>query len=111
MPHTTPDQAPTAAFTVGSAVAGNPTGFDASSSLPGSTPIVKYRWNFDDGMIVVGTDAVVEHVYAAPGNYRVVLKVRDAAGTSTELVFTGQTMSRNGSALARHQRYVSVDSG
>jgi YVTN family beta-propeller protein len=107
----TPDQAPTAAFTVSGAVAGNPTGFDASGSLPGSTPIVKYRWNFGDGTIVVSTDAVVEHVYAVPGNYRVVLKVRDAAGTSTERVFTGQTMSRNGNALARHQRSVSVDPG
>jgi hypothetical protein len=48
-------------------------------------------------------------VYASPGDYSVVLKVRDAAGASIERVFAGQTMSRNGNALARHQRYVTVD--
>jgi heat shock protein HslJ len=48
--------------------------FDASAST-GQVPIINYQWDFGDG--VRGTGAVVQHVYSAPGTYRVQMTVTD----------------------------------
>ena len=105
----TPDQAPVAQFTETVAPHGKPTGFDASASLPGSSPIVKYWWRFGDGKSAITAGPVASHVYSAAGAYTVVLKVRDAAGTGTEQVFTGQTVSRNGTTVARAQHDIAIN--
>ncbi len=49
-----------------------------------------------------------KHVYAAPGSYRVVLRVTDDAGCSTQQTFTGQTVSCNGGPQATTFHVVSV---
>ena len=75
--------------------------FDAGASTRGTTAIRDYRWNFGDGSPAVTTSgSVVSHVYASPGTYTASVTVTDVAGTSTSLVFTGQTVSRNGSSRA-----------
>jgi PKD repeat protein len=56
----------------------------------------------------LSTSPTISHVYANSGTYTVKLTVTDAAGTSTTKVFTGQTMSRNGSAKAHTTMSVSI---
>ena len=104
----TPDQAPTARFRAGAAPAGSPTSFDASGSSGPSSPVVQFHWDFGDGTIAVSTEPVGSHVYANPGSYTVALTVRDAAGTNTRTIFTGQTMSRNGGPTARMLQVVTI---
>ncbi len=103
-----PDQGPTSNFTVASQPAGSPTSFDASSSLPGSTPTVSYAWDFGDGAAAVTATPVVTHVYAQPGRYQATVTETDAAGTSTEVRYTGQQAIRNGSLAAVATRSVVV---
>jgi heat shock protein HslJ len=59
---------------------------DGGQSQPGSSPIVRYTWEFGDGTTVEG--ATVSHAYAAPGVYAVTLAVvaEDGLGSSA----TGQ---------------------
>jgi DNA-binding beta-propeller fold protein YncE len=104
----TPDQAPIAAFSASPAPVGSPTGFDASASAGVSSPITAYHWHFGDGSSITTTGPTVTHVYGAPGTYDVRLRVTDAAGTSTAVVSTGQTVSRNGSARARAIHAVTI---
>jgi PKD repeat protein len=55
--------------------------FDASASTPDGGTIISYAWNFGDGTpIVVETDPITTHVYAAVGNYTVTLNVTDSEG-------------------------------
>jgi heat shock protein HslJ len=54
--------------------------FDGSGSQPGSSPIVRYEWDFGDGTI--GKGAVVAHAYYVPGKYRVTLTVTGEDGLS-----------------------------
>jgi YVTN family beta-propeller protein len=96
----TPDQAPQAQFTVTLAAAGAATSFDASKSTVQFGTIANYSWNFGDGVTVATTTPVVSHVYARAGAYTVTLTETSSAGTSTRRVFTGQTLSRNGSEAA-----------
>jgi hypothetical protein len=65
-------------------------------------------WSFGDGTKLVTTESVTAHAYASPGTYKVALIVRDAAGTSTKQVFTGQTLSRNGGGTARVVHRISI---
>lgn len=98
----TPAQAPTARFAVTAAAAGATTTFDASASTPGTGRIIRYAWFFGDGAHAVTTKPFVDHVYSAAGTYAAALQVTNSARTSTEQIFTGQTMSRNGRPRARH---------
>jgi YVTN family beta-propeller protein len=95
-----PDQAPTAAFGVVRAPAGQSTQFDASASIANGAPIVSYQWSFGDGATATTTTTTTSHTFASAGNYKVKLTVTDAYGTSTKVVFTGRTVSRNGSKHA-----------
>jgi len=55
--------------------------FDASASTDADNTIQEFVWNFgDQSAEIVGTAAVVNHVYANPGTYNVVLKVKDSKG-------------------------------
>ena len=104
----TPDQAPVASFSATPAAAGSPSSFDASGSSAPSSPIASYAWTFGDGALATTTVPTASHTYASAGTYTVTLTVRDAAGTSTTRVFTGQTMSDNGGARAQTSRPISV---
>lgn len=108
----TPDQAPKASFSITPGTAGSPSSFDASASTttpPGGT--LTYTWSFGDGSSDQTTsNPVITHTYATPGMYAVKLTVTDAAGTSTTVVFTGQTVSRNGGPSAATGQTFAVQS-
>lgn len=72
--------APTPAFTVGGdQTVGFPVCF-TSSSVPGSSPIVEYRWNFGDGASAQGGVELqnVCHTYEGFGVFNVTLTIKDA---------------------------------
>jgi YVTN family beta-propeller protein len=96
----TPAQAPKALFGVISGQSGSPSYFDGSESTDPHGSIVSYRWDFGDGSSETTSSPTVTHVYNAPGPYSARLTLTDSEGCSTELVFTGQTASCNGSAQA-----------
>jgi YVTN family beta-propeller protein len=107
----TPDQAPVANLAVAAAPPGAATAFDASSSLPGSTPTVSWSWNFGDGTSATTSAPTVSHVYAAAGEYEATVTETDAAGTSTAEVYTGQQALRAGAPTAAATRSVVISSG
>ena len=96
-----PDQAPTARLTVIPAPAGKATVFDASKSTSPDGKILHYTWHFGDGTTAMTTSPTTTHVYARGGAYQASVVVTSRFGTSTARTFTGQTMSNNGSNLAR----------
>jgi YVTN family beta-propeller protein len=96
----TPDQAPTAAFSVLAAPAGQSSSFDGSASSSPVGSIASYQWDFGDGQTATTTTPTTTHVYTQPGAYTAVLTVTNTAGTSTTQVFTGQTVSRQGGRQA-----------
>ncbi|MEX0973527.1 MAG: PKD domain-containing protein [Solirubrobacterales bacterium] len=108
-----PDQGPVASFlpfqapAVAPAAPGLPTVnaeqpvlFDASASRDRDGRVASYAWEFGDGQAETSLSPQTEHVYAAPGTYFAALKVSDEEGCSTARVFTGQTVSCNGSGAA-----------
>jgi YVTN family beta-propeller protein len=101
-----PDQGPTAALAA--STTGSTTSFDASDSVPGTSPIVSYSWNFGDGNTATTSSPTTTHTYGAgvcagtmssPACTATVTET-DAAGASTTQVTTGQTVSLNGSGAA-----------
>ena len=101
----TPDQGPVAAFSAPTAVSGEPVMFDASGSSDSDGTVASYHWDFGDGTTQITSSPTTLHTYATPGNPTVTLTVTDDAGCSTAQVFTGQTVSCNGSsaAMVAHQ--------
>ncbi len=97
-----PDQGPTAALFVTPAVrmVNRNVAFDAGASRDPDGKIASYAFNFGDGRTVKGTKAKRWHAYKKPGTYAATLTVTDDEGCSTDLIFTGQTASCNGSAVA-----------
>jgi YVTN family beta-propeller protein len=98
-----PDQPPTASFLVTPArriVKRKLTFHGGASRDPDGGTVATYAWDFGDGKHMKGSNATVRHRYRRPGTYTVTLTVTDGEGCSTELVFTGQTASCNGSAAA-----------
>jgi len=93
----TPDQAPTARLT--SHVSGHTVSLNAASSSAWFGTVAHYAWRFGDGASAIRGPAV-SHTYAKAGTYTVTLVVTDSLGTSTTVVFTGQTVSRNGGRRA-----------
>jgi YVTN family beta-propeller protein len=95
-----PDPAPVAAFTATAQVAGTATTFDGSASLSPIGTIAFYTWDFGDGTMTTTANALINHVYAVPGNYTVILIVTNTAGTSITKVFSSGFMSNNGGPTA-----------
>lgn len=109
----TPDQAPVAQLSVlpsSPQPAPATVTLDASASSNPSSPIVRYDWAFGDGTTASTTTPAIAHTYAVTGSFTATVTLTDAAGTSTTQVFTGQTVSRNGSAQARAAGVVVVTS-
>jgi PKD repeat protein len=102
----TPDQAPIARFTFTSTAL--TVLFDASTSDSPVGTVVRYDWDFGDGQTQTTTSPSVSHTYNSLGTYTVTLTVTNTAGTSTEITFTGQTVSNNGGPSARHNETISV---
>lgn len=109
-----PHQGPTAVLTVTPSCSGATTStaaacvpagqavtLDASGSTASGATIASYTWYFGDGTPnVVTTSAQETHTYAHPGTYTADVVVTDSLGTSYSSVFTGQTISRNGSSTS-----------
>jgi YVTN family beta-propeller protein len=97
-----PDQAPVATFTTsGTMTSGATISFDASASTVMYGTIANYAWDFGDGTDIVNTNVpTTSHLYSLGGSYTARVIETSSAGTSTERVFTGQTMSRNGGPSA-----------
>lgn len=96
----TPDQAPIARLSVTRAPVGSPSTFDASASTVAFGAIASYAWDFGDGTTDVTATPITTHTYTG-GSYTASVTLTSSAGTSTERVFTGQTMTRNGGPQAR----------
>jgi PKD repeat protein len=104
-----PDQAPTAAFSATPVPNGSATSFNGSASTAyAGQSVAGYEWNFGDGTTVANGGPTPTHVYVKPGTYTVTLTVTDNAGCSTQLIFTGQTASCNGSSAASTTQTVVV---
>lgn len=56
--------------------------FDGGDSTDSDGQIVDYTWDFDDGGVAKG--AAVDHIYQAPGSYRVTLRVTDDGGLTDQ---------------------------
>jgi YVTN family beta-propeller protein len=108
-----PDQPPTAGFFVSPShkVAKRRLTFRAGASTDPDGKIVEYAWDFGDRHHTHGTKTTVFHRYRKPGTYLVTLKVTDENGCSTERVFTGQTVSCNGSPIATATQAIVVGNG
>ena len=106
----TPDQAPTASFTVSPGAPGSPTSFNGTGSTAPVGTITTYAWQFGDGTQAVTSTPTTTHTYGSAGSYTATLTVTDSAGTSTTQTFTGQTVSNNGGPSAQSSRTVTVTS-
>jgi DNA-binding beta-propeller fold protein YncE len=106
----TPDQGPAAAFSDTPAPAGSPSAFNGSASSASSpeATVASYSWSFGDGTSAQSAGATPTHVYSSPGNYTVTLTVTDSAGCSTQVIYTGQTASCNGSGAAISSQTITV---
>jgi YVTN family beta-propeller protein len=104
----TPDQAPVASLVVTAGLATQNTHFDASQSVFPSAPAASYFWNFGDGSTDTTTVASDDHVYSQGGTYHASVTITDTDGTSTSTVFSGQTVSLNGSPSAQAFEDVNV---
>ena len=96
----TPAQPPTAAFTSATALAGNPTTVDASSSSDSDGSPATYVWDFGDGAKATTQSPKTTHTYLKPGTYTVILTLTDNEGCSTQRIFTGKATLCNGSGVA-----------
>jgi PKD repeat protein len=104
----TPDQAPTARFTV--TTNGIVASFDASASSSPHGTIASYTWNFGDGSPEQKvTVPQISYSYAKVGTYTVTLTVTNTQGTSTFQTFTGQTVSNNGGPSALASQQITLD--
>lgn len=95
-----PGQAPSAHLNVTSAPAGKATLFDAAGSSANGASIAHFDWSFGDGTNAITTVDHTSHVYTRPGTYAASVTEVGADGTSVRTVFTGQTVSNNGSGSA-----------
>ena len=64
--------------------AGQPIYFMGADSVPGSSPITSYQWDFGANEVV--QDQVVAHMFNVPGVYSVTLTITDENGESNTAV-------------------------
>jgi len=106
---TTPNQAPTASFTV--SCTGLTCSVNGGASTDADGSIASYSWSFGDGSTATGVTA--SRTYAAAGTYTVTLTVTDNAGATgsttrtatptaptTQIVLTVRMTKRNGNNIA-----------
>lgn len=106
---TPPDQAPVARFTSTLSCPSGSSTFDASSSSTPSGTISSYSWDFGDGSAALTTSQpVVSHTFAGVNRYQVRLTVTNSAGTSTTVVYDGQTVLHNGGPSATVRNAVRI---
>ncbi|HXV05348.1 MAG TPA: PKD domain-containing protein, partial [Solirubrobacterales bacterium] len=67
-----------------------------------------YAWDFGDGKHARSSQSIHVHTYSRPGTYTVTLTLTDDEGCSTELVFTGQTASCDGTPAATTSAAIQV---
>ncbi|TYB64751.1 beta-propeller fold lactonase family protein [Nonomuraea sp. PA05] len=101
-----PDQGPVASLT--SRVEGLRVSFSAAASSDPDGRVVRYDWDFGDGVKLPDGGAAPVHTYAVPGRYAVTVTVVDDEGCSVATVYTGQSVSCNGSPKARATLPVTV---
>jgi YVTN family beta-propeller protein len=82
--------------------------FHAAGSKDPDGKVENYVWSFGDGGRAEGPEPTRIHRYRKPGIYTVTMTATDNEGCSTELVFTGQTASCNGSAAATMTTTITV---
>ncbi len=77
-----PVNPPVAEFVVSSQTTqvGEPVDFDASASQARQGKIIRYDWDFGDGIWHETPGSKVTHVYSEPGQYEVMLRVTDDRG-------------------------------
>jgi YVTN family beta-propeller protein len=97
-----PDQGPVASFWISPdrRRAKQRLAFHGAGSFDPDGQIADYAWSFGDGTHVEGSAQTRIHRYRKPGEYLATLTVTDGEGCSAEQVFTGQTVSCNGSPAA-----------
>lgn len=96
-----PDQAPTARFTMKRD--GKKVTFDASSSTSPVGAIARYTWKFGDGHKAKTRSPIITHKYHnLDGKKPIIVKltVTNTAGTSTKITFTGRTVYNHGGPSA-----------
>jgi PKD repeat protein len=69
--------------------------FDGSLSSDPDGTIVDYAFDFGDGQLVSGPDALVVHAYATPGTYGVTLTATDEDGNTSSAQVTVAITPRN----------------
>jgi YVTN family beta-propeller protein len=103
-----PDQPPVASPTSPRFVRpGVVAAFDALASRDPDSSIANFTWSFD-GAAPVQAGPVLSHTFPRPGKHTVTLTLTDEEGCSTARIFTGQTASCNGSAVASKTVTVTV---
>lgn len=71
-----------------------------NQSLPSSSPIVNWQWDFGDGSVQNYTAAInPEHTYTFPGTFSVALTVSDLNGCSNTLVLSGFVHASGGPSI------------
>jgi 6-phosphogluconolactonase (cycloisomerase 2 family) len=102
----TPNQPPTAAFSVKSKPKKKSAKFDGSSSTDSDGTVATYAWDFGDGTTKQTSSPATRHKYAQPGRYLVTLTDTDNEGCSIDRIFTGKATICNGSAAAQTDLHV-----
>jgi len=102
----TPNQPPTAAFSVKSKPKKKSAKFDGSSSTDSDGTVGTYAWDFGDGTTKQTSGAATRHKYDKPGRYLVTLTDTDNEGCSTNRIFTGKATLCNGSVAAQTNLHV-----
>ncbi|HEX6666638.1 MAG TPA: PKD domain-containing protein [Solirubrobacterales bacterium] len=109
-PAVVPNQPPVAAFgpVLKRIRPGVPAELTAVASADPDGTVATFAWEFGDRQSAIVPTPVVKHVFSHPGKFQVKLTLTDAEGCSTAIVFTGQTASCNGAAVAAVTQTVAV---
>ena len=104
-----PNQPPRAAFGVSrKKKALTVAGFNGSASADPDGSVARFDWSFGDGKSLANGGPTTSHTYRKPGAYTATLVLTDNEGCSNKFVFTGQTASCNGSAVAAASHRVGI---